>query len=216
MIENTTAPSLTKSKTDLLLIFTRNPELGKVKSRLAADVGDKNALEVYKILLKHTHTITKDLSVDKQVWYSENLPEKDIWDAAIFEKKLQPNIKDLGGRMELAFKKGFSKGYQNIIIIGSDLYDISQIEIERAFEVLKKNNAVIGPATDGGFYLLGLSKFIPELFKNKNWGTESVLNDTLINLKNYSFEKLDPKNDIDYLSDLKGIEVFRPYTRIEK
>ena len=212
MIEKTTAPSTIKNKTNLLLIFTRNPELGKVKSRLAADVGDKNALEIYKILLNHTFNITKNLAIDKQVWYSENIPKSDLWSTADFKKMLQPETEDLGERMEFAFKKGFYEGYQNIIIIGSDLYDISPSEIEHAFQLLKNNNAVIGPATDGGFYLLGLSNPIPELFKNKKWGTNTVLKDTLINLKNYSFEQLDPKNDVDYLSDIEGIEIFKPYT----
>ncbi|WP_010182688.1 TIGR04282 family arsenosugar biosynthesis glycosyltransferase [Aquimarina agarilytica] len=198
---------------NLLLIFTRNPELGKVKSRLAADIGQQNALDIYIFLVNYTQKVTQQLNVDKQVWYSESLGKNDMWDSNDYSKKLQPNTPDLGERMEYAFNEGFKNGYQHIIIIGSDLYDITQQDIEVAFDKLQQNNAVIGPATDGGFYLLGLSQPIPSIFKNKNWGTNTVLNDTLNNLKSYSFEQLTPKNDVDYLDDIKEVAAFKPFIK---
>ena len=85
-----------------LIIFTRNPELGKVKTRLAKSVGDESALEIYKFLLKHTVAITKNLNVDKYVFYSENIHRDDIWDPEIFRKKLQTGT-DLGEKMQNAF-----------------------------------------------------------------------------------------------------------------
>lgn len=203
-----------KNSNNLLLIFTRNPELGKVKSRLAKDVGAEAALEIYKFLLNHTKTITQNLEgVDKQVWYSENITEKDIWDANFFDKKEQLNHPDLGRRMLHAFLEGFKKGYQNIIIIGSDLYDIQTEDIQNAFKKLEKNDAIIGPATDGGFYLLGLKKVIPAIFENKEWGTASVLKHTLTDLTNYNYTKLQAKNDVDYLSDIKDISIFSPFLK---
>lgn len=199
---------------NLLLIFTRNPELGKVKSRLAKDIGAKAALEIYKFLLNHTKTITQNLKgVDKQVWYSENIPAQDIWDSNFFDKKEQCNHPDLGKRMLHAFQEGFHNGYENIIIIGSDLYDIQTEDIQYAFEKLDQHDAIIGPATDGGFYLLGLKKVIPEIFENKEWGTPSVLQKTLTDLENYNYTKLNAKNDVDYLSDIKDISIFRPFLK---
>ncbi|WP_010522703.1 TIGR04282 family arsenosugar biosynthesis glycosyltransferase [Aquimarina agarivorans] len=198
---------------NLLLIFTRNPELGKVKSRLAADIGAQNALDIYIFLVNHTKKVTQNLTVDKQVWYSENIEENDIWETDFYSKKLQPNTADLGLRMQYAFNKGFEDKYEHIIIIGSDLYDISEKDIALAFDKLQRHDAVIGPATDGGFYLLGLSKPIPSLFKNKEWGTNTVLADTLNDLKSYSFEQLNPRNDVDYLSDIKDIAVFKPFIK---
>jgi len=197
---------------NLLMIFTRNPELGKVKSRLAADIGEEKALEIYKFLLQHSQKITSPLKVDKQVWYSEEIWDNDIWSNDQFSKHLQQG-KDLGERMQFAFEKGFAAGYTNIIIIGSDLYDITSAEIEHAFQKLTENEAVIGPATDGGFYLLGLSVEEYAIFKNKEWGTSTVLKDSLESIKNLKSFQLSPKNDVDYLSDIEHIDVFQQFLK---
>ncbi len=202
-----------KTSNNLLLIFTRNPELGKVKSRLAADVGNEIALEVYQFLLNHTKKITENLNLDKQVWYSQNINPNDIWDNNTYNKQEQIQCEDLGNRMRYAFDKGFSMGYKKIIIIGSDLYDISPQDIISAFTKLENKQAVIGPATDGGFYLLGLTTPIPEIFKNKKWGTSTVLPDTLTNLEKYTFELLEERNDVDYVSDIESVDVFQPFLR---
>ena len=200
----------------LLIIFTRNPELGKVKSRLAADVGEQAALDIYKLLLQHTHYVTSNLNVDKQVWYSNEVPEFDLWDNGDYRKFKQIGEEDLGKRMQSAFELGFKEGYKNISIIGSDLYDITQADLENAFNLLEVNDAVIGPATDGGFYYLGMSKPIYSLFKNKNWGTNTVLDACLVDLKNCKNEQLSAKNDVDFMSDIIDIDVFKPFLRITK
>ena len=202
---------MSKTK-NLLLIFTRNPELGKVKTRLAKDIGDVKALEIYKFLLEHTINTTKGLQVTKQVYYSVKVREDDLWDTSFFNKKLQKGA-DLGSRMQHAFEQGFADGYTNIIIIGSDLYDLEQEDLEHAFELLQERGTVIGPATDGGFYLLGLTKLIPEIFTNKDWGTDTVLKATLkdLDLKNTAI--LDARNDVDYLSDIEDQPAFYEFLR---
>ena len=197
---------------NLLLIFTRNPELGKGKRRLAATVGDEAALDIYKFLLSHTVTITKNLYTEKEVYYSEEIWENDIWDNQKFGKKLQVG-KDLGIRMANAFQEGFQNEYQKIIIIGSDMLDLSQEDLENAFKSLEKNDFVVGPAEDGGYYLLGMKKFMPALFKNKTWGTETVLKDTLADLENETTALLETKNDVDYYEDIKDIEAFEPFLK---
>lgn len=195
---------------DLLIIFTRNPELGKCKTRLAATVGDEAALKVYLFLLKHTISITEDLPVVKQVHYSAKVRANDLWNEATFIKKQQIGD-DLGIRMHRAFQQGFEDGYKRIIIIGSDMIDLDQQDLEEAFSVLNTNDFVIGPAEDGGYYLLGMRSLKAELFQNKNWGTSSVLKDTLSNLKNENLHLLQQKNDIDHYEDIKGIEVFQQF-----
>lgn len=197
---------------NLLLIFTRNPELGKGKRRLAATVGDEAALDIYKFLLDHTVAITKNLYAEKEVYYSEEIWENDIWDNQKFCKKLQVG-KDLGIRMANAFQEGFQNEYQKIIIIGSDMLDLSQEDLENAFKSLEKNDFVVGPAEDGGYYLLGMKKFMPALFKNKTWGTETVLKDTLADLKNETTALLETKNDVDYYEDIKDIKAFEPFLK---
>ncbi len=202
---------MTKTK-NLLLIFTRNPELGKVKTRLAKDVGDTKALAIYKFLLEHTVLVTKDLDATKQVHYSVKIRENDLWDTSIYDKKQQQGS-DLGGRMQNAFEQGFKEGYQRIIIIGSDLYDLSQEDLENAFAQLENHDTVIGPALDGGYYLLGLKNLIPEVFSNKVWGTDTVLQSTLTDLQKYTTAILAPRNDVDYLSDIEDLPDFYPFLK---
>lgn len=188
----------------LLLIFTRNPELGKVKSRLAKDIGQERALEVYKALLSHTNQITRDVEVDKWLYYAGGIPKHDIWDPEIFTKKKQFGD-DLGAKMEHAFQEGFAAGYEQIVIIGSDMLDIQQAHIETAFKKLNGSDVVIGPAEDGGYYLLGVKQEIPKLFKNKSWGQSTVFKDTLRDLNDdYSCSFLEILNDIDVISDIKS------------
>ncbi len=106
-----------------LIIFIRNPVLGKVKSRLAATVGEESALTIYKKLLLHTHAISKNIAVDKFVFYEDFLNENDIWENDVYQKSLQQGA-DLGDRMKQAFAKLFSEGYQEIIIVGSDCWQL--------------------------------------------------------------------------------------------
>lgn len=190
---------------ELLLIFTRNPELGKIKTRLAKGVGDQSALEIYKFLLNHTAEVTKRLEVAKEVWYSEDIWKKDIWDNEVFTKKMQQG-ESLGERMQHAFKEGFENGFEKIIVIGSDLYDLKTEDLLEAFEKLDISNYIIGPAQDGGYYLLGMKKPLYKVFKNKSWGTPTVFSETMEGLKGEEVILLETRNDIDTLEDLKEFE----------
>ncbi|MFT6748211.1 MAG: rSAM/selenodomain-associated transferase 1 [Flavobacterium sp.] len=189
---------------NLLLVFTRNPELGKAKTRLAKTVGDQIALDIYKFLLKRTRDIASKVTSDKAVYYSVKIRENDIWDANVFQKHQQVG-QDLGVRMLHAFTNGFEAGYEKVMIIGSDLYDLSSENIEKAFTELNENDVVIGPAEDGGYYLLGMNSLHPSIFKNKDWGTETVRKDTLKNLKGKKVKLLEVKNDIDIYEDILNI-----------
>jgi len=193
----------TKSK-NLLLIFTRNPELGKAKTRLAKTVGDETALEIYKFLLERTRDISSKVNADKAVYYSVKIRENDIWNPDIYQKYQQFGD-DLGIRMLNAFKNGFEAGYEKVMIIGSDLYDLSEKNIEKAFVALDTNDVVIGPAEDGGYYLLGMNSLQENVFKNKEWGTASVRKDTLTNLTDKKVKLLEFKNDIDVYEDIVNI-----------
>ena len=186
---------------NLLLVFTRNPELGKVKTRLAKTIGDEAALKTYKILLKHTANVIEKIACDKAIYYSVKVRENDGWSESFQKHKQEGN--DLGIRMYNAFKKGFESGYKKVVIVGSDLFDLEEKHINKAFEELTNNDVVIGPAEDGGYYLLGLKKENKAIFQNKNWGTSTVLNDTLQNLKEHSISYLEELNDIDTYEDLE-------------
>lgn len=196
-----------------LIIFTRKPEKGKVKTRLAQGVGDDKALKIYKFLLNHTAKITARVNAHKQVYYTNSIVEKDVWDDAVFDKKVQTKG-DLGKKMQQAFEDAFQDGFQNVIIIGSDLYDIDHKLIDEAFLKLDQNNIVIGPATDGGYYLLGLKQVYPEIFENKPWGTDEVLKLTLQDLESKPITLLALKNDIDYVEDLELFPVLKTLIKL--
>ena len=195
---------------DLLIIFTRNPELGKCKTRLAATIGDQAALEIYKFLLEHTVGITQDVIASKQVYYSEEIWHNDIWDPKVYDKKLQQG-EGLGTRMQRALEDGFKEGFDRVVIIGSDLFDMETEDIEMAFSALKTNDFVIGPAQDGGYYLLGMSRLKEALFRNKKWGTATVFQDTLTDLEGESVLLLPERNDVDVYEDIRDIDEFRKY-----
>lgn len=195
---------------NLLLIFTRNPELGKAKTRLAKTVGDETALEIYKFLLKRTREIAIDVNADKAVYYSVKIRENDIWDAQHFQKHTQKGF-DLGERMQNAFKSGFESGYEKIIIIGSDLYDLTSENVNDAYHQLEKNDVVIGPAIDGGYYLLGMKKLHSKIFSNKDWGTSTVRDKTLEDLTDKKVHLLEELNDVDVFEDIEHHPAFQKF-----
>ena len=195
---------------NLLMIFTRNPELGKVKTRLAKSLGDEKALEIYKFLLNRTKEVTQQTSSDKAVFYSVKVRDNDIWDATIFQK-LQQEGDDLGERMQNAFATAFAMGYEKVAIIGSDLYDLESHHIDEAFNQLNSNDVVIGPAEDGGYYLLASKQVYPDIFKNKDWGTSSVRKATLNDLKKQSVFLLPILNDVDVIEDIQNHPAFTQF-----
>ena len=97
-----------EKKTALLIIFVRNPELGKVKTRLAAAIGEEKALEVYRLLLSHTRAITRPLQPDKVVFFSEAPAEPCFWEGENYGKQIQPEG-DLGKKMAGAFRSGATR-----------------------------------------------------------------------------------------------------------
>lgn len=187
-----------------IIIFVRNPELGKVKTRLAQEIGEKETLQVYIDLLQHTHDITNGADCDRFVYYADYINENDLWENENFIKKLQEG-ESLGNRMMIAFFELFQQGYSKVVIIGSDCPEITGFIIEDAFDKLDTTEVVIGPSPDGGYYLLGLTHLVPELFKNKQWSTDTVLADTIkdtVSLrKSCSF--LTELSDIDTADDLR-------------
>jgi len=191
-----------------LLIFCKNPVLGRCKTRLAASIGKEKALTIYEFLMAHTAKIAAQVEARKVVHYSTYIQTQDAFESNKFEKTVQYG-QDLGRRMAYAIEKAFNQGATQVILIGSDLYDLSPKLIESAFDALNEHDAVIGPAKDGGYYLIGFKRLISEIFTDKKWGTASVLSDTLINLNPYKTAILDEKNDIDILSDLEPYEVLK-------
>ncbi|MCX6319992.1 MAG: TIGR04282 family arsenosugar biosynthesis glycosyltransferase [Bacteroidetes bacterium] len=186
-----------------IIIFVRHPELGKVKTRLAREIGDDKALEVYKKLLQLTHDTVIECRADKYVYYADRIRLDDLWEEDYFIKRSQQG-EDLGERMHHAFTDVFGKGYGKVLIIGSDCPGITPKFLENTFMHLDSYDVVIGPAADGGYYLLGLKE--PDLlyFQNKEWSSASVLDATVRDIRKSgsSYCLLPVLNDVDTLHDL--------------
>ncbi len=191
----------------LLIIFQKNPLPGKVKTRLAAEVGEMKALSIYKMLIRKTYEAIRDVSCTQWVFYNEFIDKSDIWDPKHYDKFLQSG-KSLGEKMKNAFKKGFGSGYKKICIIGTDCYGLTANVVENAFEKLGDHDYVIGPAADGGYYLLGMKNLNQSLFENKQWSTDSVLKDTIYDIEtnNQTCFLLPELTDIDQKDDLSVID----------
>ncbi len=188
--------------TNALIIFVRKPEPGKVKTRLAAVLGDEKALHIYRQLLQHTFAIAQATAADKFVFYTDAIEKEDLWNAPQFYKRLQSDG-DLGHKMKASFNNVFNEQYQKLVIIGSDCLELSTSIIEEAFLSLDQTDVVIGPANDGGYYLLGMKKMQAAFFDNKQWSTENVYADTLADFKNLglSFRTMPMLVDVDTAED---------------
>ena len=191
----------------LLMIFVKNLIPGMVKTRLAKDIGIDKALDVYNELVHHTHKITRKIEVDKAVYYSEYVELEDVWDNGDFKLTSQKGF-TLGEKMHHAFDEAFDS-YNKAVIIGSDCYDLNSKIIKLAFEMLEENDVVVGPAQDGGYYLLGMKEFFPQLFDGKEYSTNTVLKELLEESEELelSVYQLPTLNDIDTLEDLKETDI---------
>jgi rSAM/selenodomain-associated transferase 1 len=201
---------MTMLSSTALVIFVRNPVLGQVKTRLAKDIGDERALAIYLQLLEHTLEITRSLSFRKFIYYADEVSDYDLWSVQGYTKRKQ-NGTNLGERMLNSFKELFEQGFTRIVIIGSDCLQLQTENLQEAVTLLESNTAVIGPASDGGYYLLGLTKLYPELFVNKPWSTDQVFTKTIEDFNNQgiSYALLEELSDIDDITDLEenGISI---------
>jgi len=185
-----------------LILFIRIPELGKVKTRLAKGLGDEKALAIYRELLRHTRDISRAVPARKLLYYTPFIPEKDEWPETEFDKRAQAQSGDLGLRMQEAFEDALQSS-DRAVIIGSDCPLLTSDQIEQAFELLEEYPYVIGPATDGGYYLLGMRKPTPALFTHMPWSTDQVAKITQERIRDMGARcgRLPVLPDIDYAAD---------------
>lgn len=197
-----------------IVIFIKNPQLGKVKTRLAATLGNERALEIYHSLMTHTQKITNGLSAQKFLYYSDFINENDIWSNKLYQKSLQHEGQDLGLKMAHAFRLAIRKNCKKALIIGSDCLELTEDAINDAFLKLADNEVVIGPANDGGYYLIGFNfekigencrEILENVFLNKEWSHEDVCQDAINACKvlNLKYSKLPTLIDIDDENDLR-------------
>ena len=182
-----------KKSHDILIIFTRYPEPGKTKTRLIPALGEEGAAELQRNMTLHTISTARQFNkhhpVSIKVHYEGG--SADAMRAWIGKGVLYiPQSRgDLGERMANAFRAAFRDGALNAVLVGTDCPDVSAADFQNAFSILDDHDLVVGPASDGGYYLVGLRKeclhkAVPALFKGMNWGSGDVLSDTLAAAEN--------------------------------
>jgi rSAM/selenodomain-associated transferase 1 len=192
---------------DAILVFVRAPERGRVKTRLAAQIGDDAALRVYRRLAEQAVAETRALGagVSVRIHYTpaDAGDEVRAWLGRDAEYLTQVDA-ELGARMKAAFDAAFAAGHRRVVIIGSDLPELSADVLRRAFGLLDSNPVVLGPAADGGYYLLGLREMVPGVFDGVPWSTGRVLDATMARLRAAGCEPamLETMRDVDEAADL--------------
>ncbi len=196
-----------------LIVFTRYPEPGTTKTRLIPRLGAEGAADLQRKMTEHTLSQVKRLSTRRELAVEiryqggdKNLMQ--TWLGQDFEYRPQGSG-DLGRRMKRSFQDAIRAGATEAVIIGTDIPELTNVIIRKAFDALKLKNLVLGPAKDGGYYLIGLqknslSKAIPDLFSGINWGAGDVLEKTIEIAKHsgLSFTLLDVLKDVDHPEDL--------------
>lgn len=198
-----------------LIIFTRYPEPGKVKTRLIPALGPVGAAEFYRQMAEHTLAQAKRLqgqrSLQVEIRFVGGTPElmqdwlgKDV----IYTNQ---GTGDLGERMARSLQSAFDETIQRAVIIGTDCLELDAQVLEKAFRSLEQHDLVLGPATDGGYYLIGLRQPVPELFKSIAWSTSAVLQQTVkcAQKLGLAIAYLPPLSDIDTPEDLHQVETLR-------
>lgn len=184
-------------KDALIIVFSKVLNKGQVKRRLARDVGDQAALEIYAKLFSQTLEIVKSSGLDSKLYLSES-PTVDF----PIPYSLQEGG-DLGERMSIAIASEL-KSYRKVCLIGSDCLDLKAEDLVRAIRLLQSKELVLGPSLDGGYYLIGMRKIAKKLFEKIPWGTATVLAETLKIARELEidFDLLDKRRDVDTVEDL--------------
>ena len=187
----------------VLLIFSKSPILGKVKNRLSKNIGLESSLHIYKKLLEHTASVAQKSRIKTVLFQNELNPELKATFKNVADYQIQEG-KNLGEKMENAFRWAFSLKYKNVILIGSDLWSLDKDTLIEAKKALEHNDVVIGPCYDGGYYLIGMKNFNNKIFKNISWSKKQVFKQTLSKVLENSVYYLEIKNDIDNKESLKA------------
>ncbi|MHA1908935.1 MAG: TIGR04282 family arsenosugar biosynthesis glycosyltransferase [Candidatus Thorarchaeota archaeon] len=185
-----------------IFILMKYPELGKVKSRLARSIGDEPAANLYRAFIEDTLATVQSLGIAYHiaVYPPESEPMFSEW-LGPSHKFFHQEGKNLGERLQNGFKTMFEIGYRQVIALASDSPDLPCEILDNAISSFHTSNVVVGPATDGGYYLIGFSSehFIPDAFVDVTWGTEYVFEETMAQVESVT-------RDVHVLSEWVDID----------
>ena len=196
-----------------LIVFTRYPEPGKAKTRLIPVLGKAGAANLHRLMAQKA--IARALSLQNsrrlsvEIHYtggSQQLMQDWLGTDIIYQNQMDG---DLGAKMTAAFQQSFNSGVDKAAIIGTDCPTLKAEIMAQAFDKLSQHDLVLGPAKDGGYYLIGLCRAIPELFNGINWGTSEVFAATraIAQNLNLNIAYLPTLADIDLPEDLLGLDI---------
>ncbi|PHJ68375.1 hypothetical protein VF14_01845 [Nostoc linckia z18] len=197
-----------RSSKQRLIIFTRYPEPGKTKTRLIPVLGSVGAANLQRRMTEHTilqvKQLQKAIDISVEIWFSDGdlqLMQKWLGSDLVYQPQGEG---DLGLRMARSLLQAFQSGAEKAIIIGTDCPGLNAEILATAFDKLRTFDLVLGPALDGGYYLIGLRQLIPELFANIEWGTANVFQKTveIAQKVNLSYVNLVSLADVDRPEDL--------------
>lgn len=193
-----------------VLLFAKSPIKGQVKTRLAAQTGEDFAVELYKCFVEDLISLVESLDVQLKLCFYPPNTKLNFLEWLGEQHCYRPQIgNNLGERLKNAFNNAFKEGFSKVVVIGSDSPDLSVQFLIEGFDVLSSYDAVIGPASDGGYYLIGFSKdgFIPEVFDNISWSSDSVFEQSVSILKRHgrNVYLLGLWHDVDTVADLKSL-----------
>jgi rSAM/selenodomain-associated transferase 1 len=167
----------------LLILFTRCPEPGRVKTRLIPALGAERAADLHARMVKHTlrsaHHARQSRPIDVEVWFAGGTVTSMQSLFGSGECYRTQTDGDLGARLTATFRSGFDRRCERIVAIGTDCPALSALELTAAFDALDDHDVVLGPARDGGYYLIGLRRTADCLFEGVSWSTDAVLRQTL-------------------------------------
>lgn len=210
MLSHESSPS-TSILADRLIVFTKFPEPGQVKTRLIPALGALRAAQFQEAMTQHTLSVAKQFCAeypcDLEVCFTGgNVASICRLYGNEFRYSLQEG-NNLGERLMHAVSVAFAEGGNRVVVIGTDCPEISPSLLTTAFRALSPQTIVLGPATDGGYYLIGMGVRRPELFQGIDWSTENVLRQTLeiARLSRCGVHQLIPLADVDTPEDLWGL-----------
>lgn len=198
----------------MLLIFVKYPEPGMVKTRLAKSIGSENAALLYRKMAESIiYDLSKSTDYRKIIFFDPPQRKNDVtrWLKIDGLSFIVQEGNSLGEKMSNAFSHAFSLGAPKAVIIGTDCPQITTQTIAKAFEKLETSEVVIGPSSDGGYYLLGLRRLIPEVFCNIDWSTDLVFDQTMKKLRGNGIksECLEMLRDVDTVEDLSNDQLLQ-------
>jgi len=194
-------------KKECIVLFVKYPEKNNVKTRLQNNLNTDFILNLYKQFILHIISILKKSGINFiiNITPEYSLDNFKKWLGNDYNYMIQHG-NTLGERLDNTFKDIFKKNYHRALIIGSDIPDINENILKKSLQILQKQDTVIGPSGDGGYYLIGFNKesYINNIFYGFEWSTDKVLKKSvhILNELKIKFRLIKKLNDIDYLNDL--------------